>query len=211
MARKLVLAAILVVCVTGAAFAEFELGFGIAPPLSSTDQETGYDGFFYNNTAILHAGYSFAWLFYASVDAMILPPVAVSGLTGYLNPITGNYQNGIFRPGILSLIDVGFRPRIGGLMLMVSTGINSLYVYKQEELTADETFNPSLGVNLRAGVGLKLGKVLGIMVSATTVFSDFDTMIGTLQALGGGGETALMAQERILNNLYPAAVVSLHL
>lgn len=197
--------------VAGAAFAEFELGFGIAPPLSETDQTTEYQGFFYTNTAILHAGYSFAWLFYASVDAMILPPAAVSGLTGYLDPVTGTYRNGVFRPGILNLIDVGIRPRIGGLMLMVSTGINSLYVYNQEELSADQTFNPSLGVNLRAGVGLKLGKHLGVMVSATTVFNDFDSMIGTLQALGAGGDTAALAQDRLLSNLYPAAVVSLHL
>lgn len=209
MARKLVLAALLAVCVAGAAFAEIELGFGIAPPLASSDENVYYDGFFYNNTAILHAGYSFAWLFYASVDMMMMPPSAVSGITGYLDPETGLYTNGIFRPGVLSMIDIGIRPRIGGLMLMVSTGINNLYVYKQDEIS--DYYTPSLGVNLRAGVGLKLGKHLGLMVSATTVFSDFDTMIATLQALDADGETAQMAQEQILNNLFPAAVISLHL
>jgi len=219
MTKKLALCAFLILFLSGVAFAELEVGFGIAPPLGSTSDETSDDqtesdsesssgGFFYDNTAVLHAGYSFAWLFYASLDAMMLPPSAVSSMTGYFNVDDGTYKNGVYRPGILSLIDVGIRPRIGPLMLMVTTGINNLYIYQQDEL--DEEFASSLGVNLRVGLGLKLSKWLGLMVSGTVVFSDFDSMIFTLKALEDPKLTE-KATEQLLNNLYPVITLNLHL
>lgn len=210
MAKKLIIFAALFLVLSASLFAEIELGFGIAPPLQE-HEESMYDGFFYENTGVLHFGYSFWWLFYASYDALLLPPSAVAGMTGTFNEADSSYSSGIFRPGILSLIDVGFRPQIGPILLMATTGINNLYIYKQEELEANTDFEANLGVNLRLGVGLKINKFLGIMASGTVVFATFDDMSETLKNLAGNDVfLATKAEERILNNLYPAIVLNLH-
>ncbi|MFH2113472.1 MAG: hypothetical protein ABIJ86_03050 [Spirochaetota bacterium] len=212
MTKKLMMSVFLILAMAGAAFSnEIEIGFGVAPPLVKTEAgKSTYEGFFYENTGILHAGYSFAWLFYVSADAYLLPPVAVSGMTGYFDVASGTYQNGIFRPGILGLFNIGIRPKIGPLLLMASTGINTLHIYKQEELADADRASSSLGVNLRVGVGFKMNKLIGIMASGTVAFSDFDTMKSTLEALNDP-DLADMASERIMSNLYPAVTISLHL
>ena len=216
MTKKRILAALLILLLTGTAFAEIELGFGIAPPLaesndmSSSDDDAYTEGFWYNNTGIFHFGYSFAWLFYASADALILPPAAVQGMTGIYDMATGTFRTGPFRPGILTLLDVGFRPRIGPIMIMAATGINTMYIYRQDEL--DEDFQSDLGVNLRVGLGYKLGKILSITASGTVVFNNFDTMVSTLDTLANGSASDQeFAMDTIMSGLYPAVVISLHL
>lgn len=211
MTKKLMLAAFLILALAGTAFTdELELGFGIAPPLNQDDMQGPSKGFFYDNTAVLHVGYSFAWLFYASYDALMLPPASVSSMTGSFNVDDGTYQPGIYRPGVLSLIDVGFRPRIGPVILMVSTGFNNLYIYKQDELEEHAGFSPDLGVNLRAGLGFKFGKALSVMASGTVVFNNFDSMISTLEGLGNDNMRD-MVLDNLLSNLYPVITLNLHL
>lgn len=214
MTKKLMLATFLILALAGTAFTdELELGFGIAPPLaqSQDDMMNNMDkGFFYNNTAVLHVGYSFAWLFYASYDALMLPPVAVSSMTGSFDVTNGTYQTGVYRPGILSLIDVGFRPRIGPVIIMVSTGLNNLYIYKQSELVDNAGFTPDLGVNLRAGLGFKIGKLLSINASGTVVFNSFESMISTLEGLGNAAMRD-MVLDNLMSNLYPVISINLHL
>ncbi|OHD22302.1 MAG: hypothetical protein A2Y38_00695 [Spirochaetes bacterium GWB1_59_5] len=212
MTKKLMLATFLILAMAGTAFTdELELGFGIAPPLNPDEnQGPSGNGFFYDNTAVLHVGYSFAWLFYASYDALMLPPASVSSMTGTFDVTNGTYQPGIYRPGVLSLIDVGFRPRIGPVILMVSTGFNNLYIYKQSELEENAGFSPDLGVNLRAGLGFKFGKALSVMASGTVVFNSFDSMITTLEGLGNDTMRD-MVLDNLLSNLYPVITINLHL
>lgn len=211
MTKKLMLAAFLTLALAGTAFTdELELGFGIAPPLNQDDMQGPSKGFFYDNTAVLHVGYSFAWLFYASYDALMLPPASVRALTTVYDYEMQTERDGINRPGILSLIDVGFRPRIGPVMLMLTTGLNNLYIYQQSDLVEDEVFSPDLGVNLRAGIGLKFGKALSIMASGTVVFNSFETMTETLRALGNDASRS-MVLDNLLGNMYPVIMFNLHL
>jgi len=208
MTKKLMLATFLILALAGTAFTdELELGFGIAPPLNMDDMQQESKGFFYDNTAVLHVGYSFAWLFYASYDALMLPPASVSSITGSFNIEDGTYNNGFYFPGILSLVNVGFRPSIGPVVLMVTTGINNLYIYKQSEL---DGLTPDLGVNLRAGLGFKIGKMLSIMASGTVVFNNFESMISTLEGLGDD-DMRDMVLDNLLSNLYPVISINLHL
>lgn len=211
MTKKLMLATFLILALAGTAFTdELELGFGIAPPLNQEAMQGPSKGFFYDNTAVLHVGYSFAWLFYASYDALMLPPASVSSMTGSFDVTNGTYQTGVYRPGILSLIDVGFRPRIGPVIIMVSTGFNNLYIYKQDELVDYAGFQPDLGVNLRAGLGFKIGKMLSINASGTVVFNSFDNMFATLEGLGDDNLRELVL-DNLLSNLYPVISINLHL
>jgi hypothetical protein len=210
MTKKLMLAAFLILALAGTAFTdELELGFGIAPPLNQDDMQGPSKGFFYDNTAVLHVGYSFAWLFYASYDALMLPPASVLDMTTFYDYEFQTERAGVLRPGILSLIDVGFRPRIGPVIIMVSTGINNLYIYKQDDLK-EQGFEPDLGVNLRAGLGFKFGKLLSVMASGTVVFNNFETMISTLQGLGYDDMRSRVLED-LLANLYPVITINLHL
>jgi hypothetical protein len=187
--------------------AEMELGIGLAPPIGSAP-EGARKGFFEDSTKIFHAGYSFAWLFYASYDALVLPPYAVSQMTGVIDSGTGSWSPGYYRPGFLNTFNLGMRPRIGPVMISASVGANSLYVFRQGP---DELKVPPVGVNMRVGAGFKLAKHLGFMVSATSVFSDFSDMTSTLKALTGSDSFLQQkAKDRILNNLFPSAVLSLH-
>ncbi len=211
MTKKLMLAAFLILAMAGTAFTdELELGFGIAPPLfnqSETPEESR--GFFYDNTAVLHVGYSFAWLFYASYDALMLPPMAVRQLTTVYDYDLQTERFGILRPGILSLIDIGFRPRIGPVIFMLSAGLNNLYIYQQSDLMEDEVFSPDLGVNLRSGLGFKFGKALSIMASGTVVFNNFESMISTLEGLGDDSSRDEVLED-LLASLYPVISINLH-
>ena len=155
-------------------------------------------------------GYSFWWLFYASYDALILPPFAVAGMTGNYDAATDSYSPGVFRPGVLSLFDVGFRPKIGPFTFMLTTGFNNLYIYKQDEL--DDYEGMDLGVNLRAGLGFKLNKAFSIAVSGTVAYNSFNDMVWNLESLFGenGDYAAQIAEERIKNNFLPAIVLNLH-
>jgi hypothetical protein len=184
------------------------VGVGIAPPLGTIPSEAS-QGFFNDSTKVLHAGYSFAWLFYASYDGLILPPYAVSQMTGSMDTTTGTWSPGYYRPGFLNTFNVGIRPRIGPLRLSATIGANSLYIFRQGP---DALEVPPVGVNLRLGLGLKLGKHLGVMASGTSVFADFEELQTTLTALAGS-DTYLqqVATDRILNNLFPIVVLSLYL
>lgn len=215
MAKKWLIFALVLGLLAIPVAAEIEVGFGIGPSLAQTNDgsgnEAGYHGFFYDNTAVFHAGYSFAWLFYVSYDAMMLPPAAVAGMTGYFDVMTGTYQSGVYRPGMLSLIDFGIRPQIGPLYLLAEAGINNLYVYKQEELVAEGSGpNADFGVNLRAGLGWKVAKILSIAAIGSVAFPDFGTMVGTLEALGDDNLKD-MALVSIMSNLQPSITLNLHL
>jgi len=207
--RKSVFLAVVLFLATGiGAFAEIELGIGIAPPIGEVPEDAASDGLFGDATTVLHAGYSFWWLFYASYDAFVLPPYAVSQMTGTIDPANGGLQPGYYRPGYLNTFNFGIRPRLGPLMLTASIGANSLYIYKGEE---DGLEPPPLGVNLRFGAGWKISKHFGLMATGTTVFGSMDELSNTLDALNSDNpDVSAAAEDRILANLFPSIVFSLY-
>ena len=207
MRRSLIAVLMLLFFGTWAAQAEIELGVGLAPPVAEVPSDAS-GGFFSDSTKVLHAGLSFAWLFYASYDGLILPPYAVSQMTSTVDTGTGSYTPGYFRPGFLNTFDVGFRPRIGNVMILAAVGVNTMYIWHQDQ---DQLTVPEVGVNLRLGAGLRFG-ILGIMLSGTTVFADFNELGNTLDGLTSSDSFVRRnATDKILNNLFPVAVLSLYL
>lgn len=210
MNKKAMLLAAALLLVSAGAWAEIELGVGIAPPIGDVPEEvqSQESGFLGNSTLVFHAGYSFWWLFYASYDAFVLPPYSVSQMTGRIDPATGTYTDGYYRPGFMNTYDVGFRPRIGPISLLATVGVNQMYVYRQAE---DGMEVPPLGVNLRVGAGIRFAKWIGGVFSATVPFADFQDMSDTLEALGGD-DTYLsgIASDRIKSNLLPTFTINLY-
>jgi len=207
--RKSVFLAVVLFLATGiGAFAEIELGVGIAPPIGTVPDNASSGGPLGDSTIVFHAGYSFWWLFYGSYDGFVLPPYAVSQMTGTIDTTTNSVSTGYYRPGFLNTFNFGIRPRLGPLMISASVGVNSLYIYKGE---ADGLTAPPLGVNLRVGAGWKFTKNLGLMVSGTSVFADSAELSATLDALSGSDAfMKRQAQDRIMSTLFPSVVLSLY-
>jgi hypothetical protein len=184
------------------AFAEIELGVGITPPI--IDEEGGATGDFGQDLSVsFHAGYSFWWLFYASWDAYVMPAFLVSALTGTTDE-NENFVPGVYKPGIMNLIDVGIRPRIGPILFLTEVGVNSLYVYQQTEDEQSE-----LGGNVRIGAGIRLGH-LSVMATITSIFSSFDNMAQTFEDLGSGVPwREEQAQKKLTETLMPTITLNL--
>jgi len=209
MRMKAVLAIAMIALVCAGAWAEIEIGLGIAPPIGEVPEEATTGDVFGDSTKVVHAGYSFLWLFYASYDGLVLPPYSVSQMSGSIDTSSGAYIPGFYRPGFLNTFNVGIRPTIGPLSVIASVGINQMYVYKQED---DGLEIPPVGVNLRVGAGFRLTKWLGLTATGTSVFADFDELSATLDALTGD-DTYLqdIAKERILSTLFPIVTLVIYL
>jgi hypothetical protein len=207
MKKKILAAAVLLLLLSMPLFAEIEIGLGFSPPLFP-DREGLSGDFFEDSIKSAHIGYSFWWLFYASVDAMVLPPYSVQGLTSTFEE--GYVQLGHYRPGFLFLLDAGIRPRIGPIFILAEVGINNLYVFEQDKLEASGVeINTDLGVNLKVGAGLKFG-FWGVTLSGTAVFANPEIMMKTLQALGSTNQAiAQKALDTIVESLYPAITLQL--
>lgn len=209
MTRKTALVVALLLLLGGSAWAELELGLGIAPPIGDVPAQAQTGSFFTDATKVLHAGLSFWWLFYAGYDGLILPPYSVQQLTSGIDTGTGQVTDGYFRPGFLNTFNVGIRPRIGPISIMASVGINQLYVYRQD---ADGLASPPLGVNVKAGAGLRFAKWIGLSATVMSVFGDVKEMTDTFNALGGSDPfLAKQAEDKLLNNLFPVITLNLYL
>lgn len=196
------LIALLLLSFSTPVFAEIELGASFTPAeffmseevrdleafLGSTDDFDMIYGF--------HVGYSWWWLFYASVDSLIVPP-------WFIYSITAGEQSGIYRPGYINMIDVGIRPTLGPLLIFAEAGLNNIFIYKQDELD-----NPpdNLGVNLRIGGGL-LMDWWSITVSGTSVFPNFDQMVNVLEGIIDQNPQAI---RYLMESLIPSINVNLH-
>jgi hypothetical protein len=212
MLRKLACILALLLVAGAGAWADIELGAGISPPLAELPEGMPEDaaGPLGNLMVSFHGGLSFWWLFYGSADSYILPPFVVRNMTTTVDA-GGFVKDGQFRPGMLNLFNVGIRPKIGPLAVSATVGINSLYLYKQEELAAG-AFDATLGFNMRLGVYLFLNKAMALNVSGFTVFSSSESLISTMKAIAG--EDAFLREaaiDYVLGNLYPTISFVLNL
>lgn len=185
--RKLIVAMVLIAVV---ALPGFTIGLEVG--LSGTPVPTGEGGAEWIVGA--HLGVSPMAILYASWDALVMPPGAISGMTGYVDS-EGYWHEGPYLPGFLNLFDVGVKLDISKLVLLAELGVNTIYVYKQED-TMD------FGANLRVGAGLKFG-AWGVTVTGTSVFASMDTLVNTLKALVAES-TRKWAFDRIAGSLVPS-------
>lgn len=208
MSQKAVTVALALILLCAPVWAEIELGLGLAPSLIDTEGRPEEENVLGDFSLSLHAGYSLMWLLYASADSLILPPSLVQSFTSKLDE-NGFVREGIYRPGMLNLFNVGIRPSFGPVAVMATAGINQLYIYKQDELP-DDYEAPTLGVNLRLGAYLFITKNLALTATGTSVFAGFDALISFFKAVAGT-DAYLRKQsiEYLMNNLYPTIGLTL--
>ena len=129
-----------------------------------------------------HVGY--AWhILYFSWDAFAMPDYWVYNATTYTEPYTGTTTVGYYAPGFLNLFDVGLRFVLRPVLGYVEVGAKNLYVYGGEDVG-------NIGVNARAGVGLKFGW-WGINVSGTQVFSSWGDLSAAFSDAAHGNWSTL--------------------
>jgi hypothetical protein len=156
------------------AFAEWELGFGWTPSVNTASTSPGEVNSLFN----FHVGYSWTVL-YASWDAYALPDYMVYNLTSFVDG-SGNYVNGYYVPGFMNLFDLGLKLVLRPFIAYAEVGTNVLYMY------GGQFYSGGLGVNFRAGLGLKFGW-WGVNVSGTDVFGSWNDMgYAFSQAFGHG-------------------------
>jgi hypothetical protein len=194
---------------------EIELGIALTPMsiLKSKDEgsmEDIYDaesGVLGDNILGLHAGYSFMWLFYASVDANVMPPWWIEGMTGYYDYDTGERVQGIMAPGFITFANVGVRPTFGPIMVMATIGINYMYIHSAYTKDEDLSSGNKAGMNLRVGAGYKFD-MFSVSLIGTSVYPDFKSMRNTFKGLFQNDEQAI---EDFTNTLIPSIAVYIHL
>ncbi len=150
-----------------------------------------------------HVGYSFWWLFYVSLDSLIVPPWFVEQESSYTD-LNNDYHPGTRAPGFMNFIDFGVRPKIGPIYALATMGINNLYIHSEYETGNEET---TLGVNLRLGFGVQFG-ALSISVTGTKVFSSFEAMDASLTRMSDGDT---QAEQEFWQSLIPSIGFVLHL
>jgi len=190
---------------------EYEFGIALTPmsflksqedvDMEAAQMQTGQSSILSDYSLGLHAGYSFAWLFYASVDANAMPPWWVAKQTATIDA-EGNRVPGDSLPAFVSFFDVGIRPTLGNLIIMAELGLNHFYIYRQEAES-----EAKLGVNFRVGLGYKMN-AFSLDVLGTLIFEDFRTMQGVFEAFSNDEE---WAREKIMQSLIPSVAIYLHL
>lgn len=210
MKRFLILAIILMLLLPSVLLLadEYELGIALTPMdvLKSDEDRSmeviseGDNGGLNDFVLGLHLGYSFAWLFYASVDANAMPPWWVAKMTATQNE-DGSRVPGLNSPGFVTFLDVGFRPTIGSLILMAELGLNHFYIKDGADA------GNKLGVNFRMGVGYKFDP-FSVSLIATSIFPDFQTMKYVFKALSNDEE---WASEALGKSIIPSIALYLHL
>jgi hypothetical protein len=224
MKRIILLIAVLVLLLLASpVFAELELGMSITPASTlkgeaAKQYEEDFVGksdtatFLENNFVGFHVGFSWWWLFYASWDAMVMPPWWIQQITTYERVNADGSRESVvgkYLPGYLNLFDVGIRPTIGPIVIMAEIGVNNIYVYKQSE---DKSAQGGLdfGANLKVGAGLRFD-FWSATLTGTSVFASTDQMISVLKLLGGSKESTRMEAVRsLVETLIPSVNVNIH-
>jgi hypothetical protein len=148
------------------AFAEWELGIGWSPSVNAASSDPNA----VSSLISYHVGFSWTIL-YASWDAYALPDYMVYNITSYVDPVSGYFVPGYYVPGFMNLFDVGLKLYLRPFLGYVEIGTNALYLY------GGQFYQGGLGVNARAGVGLKFGW-WGVNISGTDVFSSWNDLRG---------------------------------
>lgn len=209
--RRWVTVAILLTLSAMPALAQLDLGVSYIPgSVLKTEEARSFEAFYQieeslvgDNIVGLHAGYSLAWLFYGSIDSYIMPPWWIQAQTSVVD------GRGVYAPGYLNLIGAGLRPSIGPLQILVTAGINTMYIHSTsvpaEFQEANGTF--AVGANLRIGLLWNL-KPISIGVVGTSVFGSFEQMQVTLMELFQQGDRA--AIETFARTLIPSFHVNIN-
>jgi len=168
------LAAILLLALAvPAAFSEAELGIGLTPGQVGNPPDP-------NNVDPLlnfHVGYSWSIL-YLSWDAYAMPDYWVYNNTTYVDPSSGYIVSGYNVPGFLNLWDGGVKIFLRPFIGYAEIGFNTLY------LRGGISYG-KIGVNFRAGAGVKFG-FWGINLSGTQVFASGQDLEGAIHQAAHG-------------------------
>ena len=201
-------------------FAELELGFGLTPVASNNDDGTQNQdsNFFEDSLKTFHFGLRWWFIFYGSLDSMVVPPAMAQELSSpWIEdpsyPGGGYWGEGYFRPAFLNIYDIGFKLALGPLSGSAQLGVNTLYLYKQNELkSADKTFNSNLGANIKIAAGLKFGRALGIEAAALSVQPSIKTAVQTVRGLFAESESVRTnASQRFRDTLLYSFMLVLYL
>jgi hypothetical protein len=209
--RLLSLFAILVL-VALPAIAELEIGAGITPsPSGSGDDPSSESGDFMSNSfQTLHLGWRTLGILYITGDFMVVPPGIAKGMTSYFDEAQNTWVEGIYRPAVISVYDVGFKIKIKNFSFWVQGGLNQFYLYRQAEL---ENFNPpNIGANIKVGLGLRLFKFLGVEASAISVQPSFEDAVSVITNVFSEDELIQKdALDKLVDQLVPSIQLVIYL
>lgn len=194
---------------------DIELGFALTPMSILKDEgDSSMDSIYEAESGVLgdnilglHVGYSFMWLFYASIDANVMPPWWIGEVTGYWDDESQTWVPGITAPGFITFVNIGVRPTFGPVIAMATLGINYLYIHSAYVQDQDISANNKAGMNLRLGVGYKFD-MFSVSLIGTSVYSDFTSMKHVLKGLADGEEWAV---EQFSDSLIPSIAFYIHL
>jgi hypothetical protein len=200
----------------GMSFTPIGLLFGDDASADGPDPADQGDDYYYEESDLLdewlisfHAGYNWGIL-YATLDAIVFPPFLMEKITSEdeYNEDTQQWESkpGFDRPGFFNLIDVGIKFSLGDIILYGETGINVLYIYKQNEIPSNERPG-TIGTNLRIGANYIIADGLSVGINGTAIFSSFKTMARALEAVFSGEQGGAADQIQFL----PMLAVTFHM
>lgn len=136
-----------------------------------------------------HVAYNWG-IIYASLDSFALPAFMMKDMTKFEDE--HGFFDGHDRPGFINFFDAGLKITMGDIVVFATTGVNTLYVYRQAELPEEQTPG-SFGTNLRMGASYKFANNVSIGITGTAIFPDFQTMGDSLKGVFGDPEYAQLA------------------
>jgi hypothetical protein len=197
---------------------ELELGIGAAAqqqdPLATTQTDPSQS----NSLYILRAAYGWLSFINFSLDSIVLPPSSVEKMTAKvtLDGVTGNNSviQGIYRPGMINLVDVGIKFALFNKLVMgVQVGVNSLYIYRMnEDKDLFAGIDTNLGANIKVTTGWKFTDNLGVEIAMYSIQPNTDTAVTVLKGLvSENKDTQNTAIGNLLGNAALGALFVLYL
>jgi hypothetical protein len=220
MRKWLFVLAAMIVAFVPPALAEIELGIGISPTIgqdsssnsttTSATESQGFQKFWNDSTKSVHLGWRTLGILYVSGDFVVVPSFVAQTMSESYDSSTESWSQGVYRPGILSLYDAGFKLKLGPVNLSAQAGINQFYIYRQTDIP--DFVAPQLGVNLRLGAGLRFAKHLGLEAVIVTVQPSFkdaaDVVTGVFSS---DPQLQSASMDRLVNQLIPAIQAVIYL
>jgi hypothetical protein len=194
-------------------FAEIELGVGLTPATqdkgSTGTSNQSYD-VWNDSFKTVHLGWRTLGVLYFSGDFMVVPPGVAKGMTSYYDSGLNTWVEGIYRPAVISLYDVGLKLALKSLSFSAQVGINQFYLYKQDEI---QNFNPpQIGANLKVAAGLRLVRFLGMEVGAISVQPSFKDAVDVVKGVfDKDARTQKDAVDKLVKQIIPTIQIVLYL